>query len=998
MKQQLKRALTALLMSVICFFSFAQKTVTGSVKDTNGEPMIGVSVLVVGTNNGTVTDLDGNYTISGVSENGALKFSYIGYAEQLISVAGENSINVVMKDDNELLDEVVVVGYGIVKKRDLTGSVVSVKSKDIVRMPTSNVMEAIQGQVPGLDIIRGNGDAGSDVSITLRGNRSFNGDNSPLFIIDGFESSYSELNPNDIASIEVLKDASSTAIYGSAGANGVIIITTKSPKTDRMPINLDAYYGVNYISSFPEVNTGDDYINFRRIALKNAGLYTDENNLFPAHIQGYIDDGKWVNWADEAAQTGITQNYNLSTTYANNHVNSFFSLGYHKTEGILKNDQLTRYSLRGKIDYMVNKYMKYGMNIYAMYSENDKRYNRIWNRVLCMPPLGDVYDEFGEPVSYPLNDGNMNPLADMGTGQYVNNIKRLSVTPQVYLELTPFENFSFKSTLGGYFANNKQSSFTGLKSYQSLESGLIQANIPQAFRYNYKWENVVNYQFNIGENHAFNVTAVAEWSKNRVEHTTATSTGFDSNYYTYHNLAAGKVYTVSSDFIGSQKMGYVARINYNYKGRYLATLSNRWDGSSILAKGNQWAMFPAGAVAWRISDEAFMEQHQDWLSNAKLRVGYGVTGNAGAAEYATLDFSRTGVLGFQDVSTPFSGFNNNIANRELEWEKSYQWNIGLDLGFFNERLQVTADWYHTDTKDVLYQKSIAYGAGGVASRPFTIWSNVGHIRNAGLELAVTGRIFTDQNRFNWTSTISFSTNSEKVIKTTSDGPLAFGDYFLIPGEAVKTYYGYKYMGIWGTAEAEEAAKYGKRPGMVRLAEKPDADGNINYRYSVDDYFVLGKATPDWFGSWGNSLSYKNIDLHINTVARFGQTIPYGITGWYRTDGISPSPVICDFWTEDNQGARFPAPNASMSQDEHQVWANYFDGSYVKIRTVSLGYTFSKNLIRKAHIENLRLYVTANNPFIYSMCSYLKNYDPEKGGDDDDSPLTKQIVFGMNIQF
>ncbi|MCS2506952.1 TonB-dependent receptor plug domain-containing protein [Phocaeicola vulgatus] len=287
----------------------------------------------------------------------------------------------------------------------MTGAVASVKSEDIVRMPTSNVLEAIQGQVAGLDITRSSGEAGSGVNMTLRGTRSINGDNSPLFIIDGMEGSYDELNPNDIASIEVLKDASSTAVYGAAGANGVIIITTKTPKKDKFSIDPDAYYGWNVISSFPEVNRGEDYINFRREAQRTVGAWNspaDDGNLFPSYMQKYIDNNQWVDWFDLASQTGITNSYNLSTSYSNDRVTSYFSLGYYNLEGLLKGDELERYSARAKIDFKANEMVKYGLNLYAMYSENDKRYSRIWNRILCMPPLGTPYDEDGNPGRLPV--------------------------------------------------------------------------------------------------------------------------------------------------------------------------------------------------------------------------------------------------------------------------------------------------------------------------------------------------------------------------------------------------------------------------------------------------------------------------------------------------------------------------------------------------------------------------------------------------------------------
>ncbi len=968
---------------------------TGVVLDENGEPMIGVSVLVKGSTTGTVTDMNGRFTLNAPAGS-TLVISYIGYQTQEKKVGNQKSLSISLKPDNQLLDEVVVVGYGTVKKRDLTGSVASVKSDDILRMPTSNVIEAIQGQVAGLDITRTSGEVGSGVTMTLRGNRSINGDNTPLFIIDGMEGSYDELNPNDIASIEVLKDASSTAVYGAAGANGVIIITTKSPKKDKFSIDLDAYYGWNVISEFPKLTTGQSYIDFRREAMRAAGLWNssaDDANLFPEDLRGYVENNQWVDWFDLGTQTGTTTSYNLSTSYSNDRMTSYFSLGYYDIEGLLKGDELERYSARAKYDFKANEILKYGLNLYAQYSKNDKRSSRYWNRILCTAPLGTPYDEEGNILIDPIGNNTISPLADNVAGEYSNNVKTLSVSPQIYFELTPLKGLSFKSVLGGYFRNVKQGIYVGPDSYEGQEYGNVYAQIPNTFTYNYKWQNILTYAFDINDDHSFTVTGVTEWSKDRKESVTAVANGFDTNSYQYNNLgAATGTPTVSSNYVASQKMSYVARLNYSYKGKYLVTLSSRWDGSSMLADGNKWDVFPAGAVAWRISDEAFMKDIEQ-ISNLKLRVSYGVTGNAGASEYATLDYSRTGIFGFQDVPVNYSGYSSNVANKDLGWEKSYMTDLGIDLGLFKDRINLTLDWYRTDTKDILYEKSLPYAAGGFGGSAFKIWSNVGETRNTGLELSITSHNFTGP-KFTWDTTLSFATNKEEVLKTTSEGPLQFGDYYLIKGEPIKTYYGYKYDGIWGTEEAEEAAKYGRTPGQIRVAENGEAD----YKLNANDYYILGNATPKWSGSLSNSFTYKNFDLNVLLIARWDWTIPYGLTGWYRQDGINPVPLVCDYWTPENQSARYPRPNVNNSKDSYLDTANYFDGSYIKVKTVSLGYTVPTKWLKKVNIERARIYFTASNPFIWTKSKYLKDYDPEKGGDDDDAPLSKQYVLGVNISF
>lgn len=354
---------------------------------------------------------------------------------------------------------------------------------------------------------------------------------------------------------------------------------------------------------------------------------------------------------------------------------------------------------------------------------------------------------------------------------------------------------------------------------------------------------------------------------------------------------------------------------------------------------------------------------------------------------------RTGRFGFGSDVQNYSGFSSLIANKDLGWEKSYQFDAGIDLSLFKSRLVLNVDWYRTVTKDVLYQKSLPYGAGGFGQSAFKTWANVGETRNMGWEIGITSRNIQSRD-FSWTTTLNWSTNDEEVVKTTSEGPLQFGDYYLIPGEAVKTYYGYKYLGIWGTAEAEEAAKYGQKPGQVHIAEK----GEANYKLNTDDYYVLGNATPKWTASMQNTFTYKGFDLTVLMLMRWKYTIHYGMTGWYRGDGVSPSPVICDYWTEDNQSARYAMPDANNGNPNYMDWANYFDGSYFKIKTITLGYTVPQQWLKKLNVERARIYFTANNPFVFTKCSYLKDYDPEKGGNDDDTPLSKQFVFGINLTF
>ena len=995
----MKKLFLVILATLACAMAFAQNVqVNGTVTDAiTGEALSGAVVQLQGSNTVySMTGDDGRYSIS-VPSNGTLTFTLMGYTTATVPVAGRGVVNVTLSSDQEALDELVVIGYGTMRKRDLTGAISSVKSEDIVKRPTYNVMEALQGQVAGLDIIRTNGDVNKGVSMVLRGNRSINGSNTPLFIIDGMEGSYSELNPADIASVEVLKDASSTAIYGSAGANGVVIITTKSPQKGKFSVNLDAYHGVNRIVKFPETTTGEEYINFRRLAMQNAGMYTDDANLFPSYIQNAIDAGQWVDWAKELARVGTTNNYNISSAYANDRIDAYMSVGYYDIKGIQKTDGLKRYSARAKVDFKANDVVKFGLNLYGMYSDADNQYNRPWNKVLHMVPLGVPYDEFGNVNPYPIegDPSTLSPIADLQPGMYVDNTKTVSLSPQAYVELTPLKGLSFKSVLGGYFSNHKNGLYSGTLSGAALEYARIQAQAQNSFTYNYKWQNILTYSTTIADAHDITTTGVIEWTKNQYEQSSATANGFDSDNYQYFNLAAGtSTPQVSSSYTGTQMMSYIGRVNYSYLGRYLASVSARYDGASVLAEGHKWALFPAGSLGWRVSDEPWFGVQQ--VNNLKLRASYGVTGNAGASAYATQDVVRTGAYGMQDVRTNYSGYSLTVANKGLGWEKSYTWDVGLDLGMWNDRVNLEFDWYRTHTTDLLYEVNLPYAQGGYGSSALKTWANVGETLNRGIEITLNTKNIVRRN-FSWTSTLTFARNREEVLKTTQETPLQFGSYYLIPGQPIQTYYTYKYLGIWGTAEAAEAAKYGRSPGQVKLEDVPDENGNVDYQFNQNDYQVIGHNTPDWTAGFTNTFNIGNFDLSVQMLARWGWTMFYGVTGWYRQGGISSIPTICDYWTETNQTGRWPAPNA-QAEDNFSSYANWFDGSYIKIKNASLGYTFPGSLLDRVNIKGARVYVTASDPLIWTKCKYIKDYDPEKGGDDDDTPLSKQVIFGINITF
>lgn len=975
------------------------KVVKGKVLDENGEPMIGVSVKLEGKSKGAITDFDGNFTINGVAASDIISITYMGYKSQSFSVDKLPSV-IKMQPDMELLDEVVVIGYGTVKKRDLTGAVSSVKSEEIVKAPTGNVMEAISGKVAGLDITRDSGSAGSKVNMTLRGNRSINGSNTPLFIIDGVEGNYEELNPNDIESVEVLKDASSTAIYGSAGANGVVIITTKKGQEGKTSISLDAYYGVNGFTSFPGVLMNDSYIQLRREANRTAGLWNspaDDASIFSAKEWEFIQNNNWVDWYDEATRDGILQSYTLSMNGGTENTKSYFSINYYDEEGILEKDEYTRYTLNANIDKKVNNWLKGGLKIQGTYIDKDTRDNQIWTRMLCISPLGIPYDENGNVVEYPGDVQEVSPLADTAPNAYVDNTRTLSFAPTGYLEFTPIKGLSFKSVLGAYLAFSRQGIYYSAQSANGHEASQSTAGINNTNTFNYKWENILNYNFNIGSEHSFTFTGVTSWSKKKYETSGATGYNVDWDKYAFYNLGVtdsdGR--EISSSYVGSQMMSYVLRLNYSFLGKYLLTLSNRWDGSSMLAKGNQWDTFPAAAIAWRISDEAFMKDI-DWISNLKLRVGYGVTGNAGAKEYATLSMGFAGSnLAFQDIAAPFYIPAQTIANKQLGWEKSYSTNIGIDFSVFNNRINLTLDFYNTDTEDILFQRTLPSSLGGLKTSNYNIWQNICATNNKGIELAINTHNIDNKN-FKWTTDFTFALNKEKITEFTSDSPVKNGDYYLIEGQPINTYYDYRYEGIWQEYEADEAAKYpDTKPGYIKVT-----DVDENHEYTSADYCILGSSNPDWTAGMVNSFQIYDFDFSFQLQARYGQTIKADILGWYCPSGVYNSPSICDYWTPENPSGRFPRPDINHQRLNNYPASSsllYVDGSYLKVKNITLGYTLPDNILNKVGFSRARLYATFSNPFIFTKSKYLKDYDPERGGADT-LPLSKQMVFGINVTF
>ena len=959
-------------------------TVKGKIVDENGEPMIGVTVRVNGGKAATVTDLDGNFSLN-ARPGDMLEISYVGYKTANVR-AKSSAMNIQMEADVTGLDDVVVIGYGTVKKRDLTGAVTTMKNEDITIAPTGNVMEALQGKVAGMDITKSSGQIGAGVNILLRGSRSIYGDNSPLFIIDGLPGSMDDVNPNDIESVDVLKDASSTAIYGSAGANGVVIITTK-----RGPANISALLGGNQ-----------------------------------AYIDAY-NNGQWIDWADEAmGGTATTQKYSLSVTGGTEKTKIYASVMYNRDQGLLENEVRDKYSMRLNLDQQLFKWAKMGVTSSINYSKHNRGENHTFTKSLTSFPLGQAYNEDGE-INYEYIDNQYTPLGDYIENQYVNNTKMTYINATGYLELTPVKGLTLRTQLNTGISHQRRGLYWGAEAnaLRPTYAGTPAAQWNGIDNYNLNWENIISYNLTVARDHEFGITGVSSWQHNTTESLTADAGGQDLDVWTFWRMMSGTEFRNESGYSQTKKMSYAVRFNYSYKGRYLFTFSNRWDGVSFFSKGNKWDSFPAGAIAWRISDEPFMKSTRSWLDNLKLRVGAGITGNSGITKNLGVsgtsagndEHGGVGMLGavgayatqtqvykypsagisLNGQAVPFVQYLSPYGNASLGWEKSYNWNFGIDFSVLGGRIDGSLDYFTTVTRGLLFNRTmpVTSAATGWGS-PLNSWENIAKTSNQGFEFTINSRNIVTKD-FRWNTTLTGTWGREKIESLPSGDIIAEN---LFVGQPIKAIYDYKYAGIWGTNTPQSVLDaYGVKPGWVMIeTNDKDGDGGV-HPYSEDDRKILGHQNPNWILGLNNTFTYKGFDLTVYVMGRFGQTIYSDLMGQYtaKSDITQNQISGIDYWTEDNQGAYFPRPGTGDEQTTGITALRIYDGSFIKIKNITLGYTLPKSITRHALIEKCRFYFTAYNPWIFAMDSMLDGTDPEMGGSDV-FPTYKQYVFGVNLTF
>ena len=1090
---QIKRAIMASLLSMICFVAYAQQAVTGTVKDATGEPMIGVTVLLNGQA-AAVTDIDGNFTIKAEPKD-VVKVSYIGYTDQEITVGNKTSLDIVLQEDSQTLNEVVVVGYGTMKKSDLTGSVSSVDTEKLNAKGAASVMGNLQGANPGVNITQSSGRAGSDFNIEIRGKSSINSDTTPLYVVDGVICSDIQwLNPQDIERIDVLKDASSTAIYGSRATAGVVMVTTKSGTTvkdsfkeSKPTISYDGYYGWVKTARMPKFQDAGEFYRYRfarQTAYGGNGSLVETAN--PVYVVGanalsfgYIlnDDGIYAvkdmlqrgesyDWPGLVTRNGSQQNHFLSVNGGGQNINYHFGAGYNQEKGIYKGDDQRRFNFKGSVDAKLNKIISAGFsvnvaNIHNDYANDDAiKYAYRMNPFMRpfkndgttyhQPGYVDVYNSAGTGNNFTKS---LNPLDVMNSTKKERETWRM--LGNFYLKFDIIKGLDFKTTFSPNYTYYREGFFGGYvnpatntpwddDTYNTTDNK-NEAKLTTNRGFSWTWDNIINYNTRINDIHNIGVMGLFSMMSSNTEKTVWAATNVMENT-DWWNLNSG-TYNAngsSNSYTENSMISYALRANYGLLDRYLLTATVRWDGSSKFAKDNRWGAFPSVALAWRASEEEFLKKI-GWISNLKLRLSYGVTGNNdGISNYATQQ-TVSGPIYYPYGTVYSQGFYpSSIVNKDLKWEKSHEINFGVDFGFLNNRINGSVDIYQKTSKDLLYEVALPLESGGG-----TMVTNIGSVRNRGVEISLN-TVNIQTKDWNWETTLTFAHNKNEVREINGTGnrviseSLTTGSLFV--GESVNNVYGFEWAGIVSDRDmvvpnnkASELA--GLTPGTVmkeydyyfqtyKLKEGQPIIADTNNDGEIDNRDrVVKSSDPKWTGSFTSNLSYKNWDFSFSLYAKVGGKVYSNFLSeylniandrgrmrlnedWYipagtlidcdgvNADGTYINPV---YQTTTHYGD-YPYLNYAGSNGGVGALSTYWDnakcivdGSFLKVKNITLGYTFPKEWINKFGCSHLRLYFTVTNPFVITK---YQGFDPEWANASlkNDGPSTVTYQIGASIKF
>ncbi|WP_282201815.1 SusC/RagA family TonB-linked outer membrane protein [Parabacteroides goldsteinii] len=982
------------------------KNISGVVKDETGEPVIGANVVVKGTTNGTVTDMNGRYSLE-VPEGGVLQISYIGYNTQEVKVGSGDVVNVSLREDSEALDEVVVIGYGTVKKSDLTGAVGSVQMKDVSQVGITSADRALQGQIAGVQVNARTGQPGESMMIRVRGSNSLAGGNEPLYVIDGMpvEKMNSDINPEDILSMEVLKDASSTAIYGSRGANGVVMITTKRGRTGDTVLEYNGYVGVSSLRKKLDLLGKDDYI-----AMVNEVSQNDGNGIAITPEQAAMLPNN--DWQDLAYQTALTHSHQVSVSGGTDKTKLYSSLNYMNQEGIIKGSDYNRFALRINGDQKLARNLSLNASIAYSYgtqntaNSNADGWGAIAYTAMVMAPIQEIRDADGKYTNFSGTPwGGTNPvgMAELYKNKTVNS--RLLANMSLIYEI--IDGLTFRVNAGAEVNAGSSDRYIpiGLSAGGKLDGD---ASKSKSNYYTIINENILTYDKRFNKNHALNLMGGVTFQTYQYNDLGGSGTGFLRDVYETNNLGvASTPGTPSSGYSDYRMASFLGRANYNLMERYLLTVTARYDGSSKFSKNHKFAFFPSAALAWRLSEENFM-QDIDWLSNLKLRASIGQTGNQSISPYQT--FARLGTSGpiFGDGKDIGFGLSS-MANDDLKWETTTQTDIGVDFGFFSNRLNIGFDYYWKQTRDLLYNATLPPSSGYSS-----MLRNLGRIDNKGFEISIN--TINMKGKVNWTTNLNITSNRSIVKDLGSDvygnkiqridAPIGGGNWFpLFVGKAPFQLYGYEIEGIYQTdEEARLNGEATKKAGDYRYK---DTDGKAGI--TTGDKTIIANTQPKFTFGLTNIINWNNFELSFLLIGSVGGDIVNefnkSITNIGGTWNIRKD-VWENHWTPENPNAKYACASVATKDylafgDPSSVWVE--NGSYLRFKDIKLAYTLPSQWFAGSRKPNISVYLSGQN--LITITSY-SHYDPEaswtssavNGWDRGVYPSAKSFTLGLQVKF
>ena len=1000
-----KRLGLTVLMFLFYTAMNAQLSVSGVVSDADG-PVPGVNVILKGTTNGTSSNFDGYYTIQNVPSNGVLIFSSLGYKTKEVAINNQSELNTTLDLDTAELDEVVVIGYGSQKKESVTGSMVTVKGEDLAQVQTSSFQQALQGRAAGVNISTTGTRPGSDNTIIrIRGVRSLNADNNPLIVLNGipFFGGLNDINMNDIESLDILKDASATAIYGSRGANGVILITTKSGKKgQKAKFTYNTYYATKDVfAKFPMMNAEQ----FK--ALREATRLYNNGDLLFEPKPGEEEPGVDTDWQDLLYGTGLQTTHDISVTGGGENGSFNIGIGYYKETSVIPVESFQRYSLRAQIEQQIGAF-KFGLN--SVMNFNTTRGGGVGVPLDYVPTLNPYNPDGslktivrGSADDFLVSTSVREAVLGVGKGRY-NLQKDFGTYNNIFAEVNiPWvEGLKYRMNLGLNMRMSRDGDFTGKGVLNQNEAAQSGASVSSGLTQDYVIENLLTYDRTFANKHQVNFVGLFSAQKGEWDDTRLAVRNLPNEQFLFYNLGsvlAEDITGYSGGYGSAGLMSYMGRAMYQYDNRYMITATVRADGSSRLAPGYKWVTYPAVSVGWNIANEAFMND-VDFVNQLKFRAGYGQTSNQAIDPYKTL--GRLDTRDYNFGSTFATGYYvSELPNTNLGWEFSETYNYGLDFGFLNNRLSGSVEYYLTKTSDLLYRVNLPSTAG-VPS----FLGNIGATENKGLEISLNATILDNPDGLTWDFGINLYTNENKITAL-ADGELKNEGNLWFVGSPVNVIYDYKRIGLWNASDPDYQyidqyePNGGADLGTIKVEYTGDfnPDGSPTRAIGPDDRQVLDPS-PDFQGGFNTRLAYKNFDLSMVGAFQSGGIVVstlYSAHGYLNMLNGRRNNVNVDYWTPTNTGAKYPAPGSVGGDNrKYSETLGYFDGSYLKIRAITLGYNFNQDFIKDAGVDQLRIYATAQNPFVlFSPFHKESGLDPETNSGVDSNGNRQNSAAGTN---